>query len=220
MEKIQTMIFDLDGTLLDTLADLATSVNHALVVHGLPPRPTAQIRQFLGNGIRSLVERSVPAGTGEGDFERVFQTFREHYVAHCLDATQPYAGITDVLRRLHRHGISLGIVSNKLQPAVSELADRFFKGLVDVAVGESPTVRRKPNPDAVLAALAQLGGSKDRAVYVGDSEVDIETARNAGLPCISVLWGFRDEDFLRQRYPDATYIHRPDELLPLVGIGE
>lgn len=212
----RTVIFDLDGTLLNTLDDLADAVNHALSTYNLPVRSTAEVRQFLGNGIRVLVSSAVPEGTDEALFEKVFQCFRAYYVEHCLDRTQPYDGILDVLRVLKVRGVGLAIVSNKLQPAVSELNEHFFKGLIDVAVGESPTVRRKPNPDAVLAALHQLGGDKTMAVYVGDSEVDIETARRANLPCISVLWGFRDEDFLRRLCPDGTFIRRPEELLDFI----
>lgn len=216
----RTVIFDLDGTLLDTLDDLADAVNQALSTYNLPVRSTAEVRRFLGNGIRALVSSAVPEGTDEALFEQVFQCFRTYYVAHCLDRTQPYAGILDVLRAMRARGIGLAIVSNKLQPAVSELNEHFFAGLIDVAVGESATVRRKPNPDAVLAALQGLGGDKASAVYVGDSEVDIETARRAGLPCISVLWGFRDEDFLRRLCPDGTFIKRPEQLLEVIGCGE
>ncbi len=212
---LNTVIFDLDGTLLDTLDDLATSVNFALRVHQLKERSTNEVRQFLGNGIRYLMEHAVGGAVTGEDFERVFSTFRTHYVEHCLDTTQPYPGIMPLLEELKQKGIKMAIVSNKLHPAVQELAERFFKGYITSAVGESATVRRKPNPDAVLAALNELGSTKDEAIYVGDSEVDLATARNAGLPCALVTWGFRDESFLRSLPLQATthFVHTPHELL-------
>lgn len=149
---IRTVVFDLDGTLLDTLGDLVASVNFALRQHQLPLRTVAEIRLFLGNGIRTLMRKSVGDALGEEEFEAVFQTFRTHYVAHCLDTTAPYPGILSLLDELQRRGIQMAIVSNKLHPAVHELNERFFSHYIHSAVGESATVRRKPNPDA-LAAL-------------------------------------------------------------------
>lgn len=213
MTKIDTLVFDLDGTLLDTLDDLANSVNHALQTYGQPTRSRAEIRQFLGNGIRNLLQQSVAEGTDATRFEEILDCFRAHYVAHCLDATRPYPGIMPLLKTLKSRGYKLAIVSNKLHTAVQELNERFFKDYVTSAVGESATVRRKPCPDAVLAALKELHSEPSSAIYVGDSEVDIETSQNAGIPCLSVLWGFRDEDFLRQRYPTATFVHTPEEIL-------
>ncbi len=216
---LNTIVFDLDGTLLDTLADLANSVNYALRTHQLKERTLSEVRQFLGNGIRYLMEHAVDgAVTGEA-FEKVFATFRTHYVEHCLDTTQPYPGIMPLLEELKRHNIKMAIVSNKLHPAVQELAQRFFKGYITSAVGESATVRRKPNPDAVLAALHELGSSTEQAIYVGDSEVDLATANNAGLPCALVTWGFRDEDFLQSLAlkPNTTFIHQPADLLDIIN---
>ncbi len=218
---INTVIFDLDGTLLDTLDDLAASVNHALRTHGLPQRSTQEIRRFLGNGIRNLMLQSTGGELDGEAFDKVFQAFRSHYVDHCLDTTRPYPGIMQLLDALRSRGVGMGIVSNKLQPAVAELNERFFKGRISQAIGESATVRRKPNPDAVLAALRNLGSDKDAAIYVGDSEVDLATAQNAGLRCALVTWGFRDEDFLRAlpQVSAATFIHKPEELLNLVDIS-
>ena len=216
---LNTIVFDLDGTLLDTLADLANSVNYALRTHQLKERTLSEVRQFLGNGIRYLMEHAVDgAVTGEA-FEKVFAAFRTHYVEHCLDTTQPYPGIMPLLEELKRHNIKMAIVSNKLHPAVQELAQRFFKGYITSAVGESATVRRKPNPDAVLAALHELGSSTEQAIYVGDSEVDLATANNAGLPCALVTWGFRDEDFLQSLAlkPNTTFIHQPADLLDIIN---
>ncbi len=216
---LDTVVFDLDGTLLDTLNDLANSVNYALAKHRLPTRTIPEVRRFLGNGIRYLMKKSVGDNMQDDcEFEPVFQSFRSHYVEHCLDTTQPYPGIMPLLKALKQRGIKMAIVSNKLHPAVQELAHRFFEGYISSAVGESLTVRRKPNPDAVLAALNELGSTPNNAIYVGDSEVDLETSKNAGLRCALVTWGFRDESFLRS-LPLATntqFIHHPDELLKLL----
>lgn len=210
---IRSILFDLDGTLLDTLDDLANSVNYALRTHHLPERSHTEIRSFLGNGIRNLMLDAVGRGMSDEAFEPVFQTFRTYYVEHCLDKSKPFAGIIDLLKALQQRGITMAVVSNKLHPAVVELNERFFKEYITSAVGESATVRRKPNPDAVLAALSELGCSKDEAVYVGDSEVDLHTAQNAGMQCMLVLWGFRDEDFLRSLPGASLFAQCPADIL-------
>jgi len=214
--KFDTVVFDLDGTLLDTLDDLASSVNHALSSYGLPARSLAEVRGFLGNGIRFLMEHAAGDAAHGAMFEKVFQAFRSHYIGHCLDSTKPFPGIMQLLAALKGAGVKMAIVSNKLHPAVQELNERFFQGYISTAVGESATVRRKPNPDAVLAALKQLGSSPERAVYVGDSEVDLATAQNAGLPCVLVLWGFRDAPYLRSLDNVYAYLQKPEELLEVV----
>ncbi len=210
---IRSILFDLDGTLLDTLDDLANSVNYALRTHHLPERSHTEIRSFLGNGIRNLMLDAVGRGMSDEAFEPVFQTFRTYYVEHCLDKSKPFAGIIDLLKALQQRGITMAVVSNKLHPAVVELNERFFKDYITSAVGESAMVRRKPNPDAVLAALSELGCSKDEAVYVGDSEVDLHTAQNAGMQCMLVLWGFRDEDFLRSLPGASLFAQCPADIL-------
>lgn len=218
---IRTVVFDLDGTLLDTLADLSNSVNYSLRKHGLQERSISEIRMFLGNGIRYLMKRSVGDAVDEAHFEEVFQTFRSHYVQHCLDTTKPYPGIMPLLTQLKAHGVKMAIVSNKLHPAVQELSERFFKGYITSAVGESATVRRKPNPDAVIRALEEMQSGREEAIYMGDSEVDLQTAANAQLPCALVTWGFRDEAFLR-RLPlraDTVLLHTPTDLLQVIGIN-
>lgn len=210
---LTTLIFDLDGTLLDTLDDLTGSVNHALRQHGLPQRTKAEVRRFLGNGIRSLMLQAVGQNTLPDDgFETVFRTFRTHYVEHCFDRTQPYPGILSMLAQLQAHGIKMAIVSNKLHEAVQELNRRFFSTYIDIAVGESATVRRKPNPDAVLCALQQLGSTREEAVYVGDSEVDWQTARNANLRVALVEWGFRDPGYLHTLSPVSHFAPTADDL--------
>lgn len=210
----QTFIFDLDGTLLDTLGDLAASVNYALRTHGMPEHSIDDVRRFVGNGVRKLMQRAIPDGESNPDFEATFATFRQHYLAHSLDTTRPYDGIPGTLEALKARGCRLAVVSNKMMAATQELCRHFFPDTIEVAIGEHEAegIRRKPAPDTVFAALRQLGVGKEGVVYVGDSDVDIQTAANAGLPCISVLWGFRDRDFLIQ-HGAKTFISAPSELL-------
>lgn len=210
-KRRHTVVFDLDGTLLDTLEDLAGSVNFALRENGYPERTLAEVRLFLGNGIRYLMRCAVPAGIGGEAYEKTFACFRQHYLVHCLDKTRPYAGVPDLLKDLKARHYRLAIVSNKLQPAVEELNAKFFSDVVTVAIGESKEVHRKPAPDTVLMALKYLESKPEDCVYVGDSEVDIETARNVGVPCISVLWGFRDRDFLLMHAAE-TLVEKPEEI--------
>ena len=209
-----TYIFDLDGTLLDTLTDLAASANYALRTHGMPEHSSDDVRRFVGNGVRKLMERAIPNGEANPDFEATFDTFREHYMLHSLDTTQPYPGIPEALAELKAKGCRLAVVSNKMMPATVELCRHFFPDTIEVAIGEHEAegIRKKPAPDTVFAALRELGVEKYSAVYVGDSDVDIATARNAGLPCISVLWGFRDREFLLD-HGATTFISKPKELL-------
>ena len=213
-------IFDLDGTLLDTLADLAASTNYALRKHGMPEHSIDDVRRFVGNGVRKLMERAVPDGADNPLFDEAFATFRQHYMEHSLDTTRPYDGIPETLAALKARGCRLAVVSNKMMAATQELCRHFFPDTIEVAIGEDEAhgIRKKPAPDTVFEALKTLGvsrvGASDglSAVYVGDSDVDIQTAANAGLPCISVLWGFRDRDFLIQHGAE-TFISAPSELL-------
>ena len=193
-----SVLFDLDGTLLDTLGDLTAAMNRTLTRHGLPERTRQQMRTALGNGARRLMELSVPAGTDGALFETLLAEYNTDYAAHCRLETAPYPGVDALLRQLHAQGRKLAIVSNKPDEAVRALRTEFFADTVPIAVGEKQGIRRKPAPDTLLAAMAQLGAERSSTVYVGDSEVDIATARAAGLPCISVLWGFRDRDALEQ----------------------
>ena len=206
-----TFIFDLDGTLLDTLQDLANSVNFALRKHHMPEHSIDDIRCFVGNGVRLLMERAVPDGAANPDFLATFATFRQHYMVHSLDTTRPYDGIPELIHKLTQRGCQLVVVSNKMMAATQELIAHFFPE-IKVAIGEHEAegIRKKPAPDTVFAALQQLGTTE--AVYIGDSDVDIETARNAGLPCISVLWGFRDRDFLLA-HGATTIVERPADIL-------
>lgn len=213
--KYKAIIFDLDGTLTDTLVDLKESTNYALRKMGWPERTLDEVRMFVGNGVRRLMERAVPEGTNEFDFTECFCIFQEHYVKHCQDHTVLYPGIDGLLRELKSRGYKMAIVSNKMQAGVDELRDSFFKDIIDVALGDRPGWHRKPYPDMVYAALEQLGVSAEETVYIGDSEVDMATARNAGLPCISVLWGFRDRDYLKE-IGAFQMVEKPEEILELV----
>lgn len=211
--RYDTYIFDLDGTLLNTLQDLAASVNYALGQYQMPTHDIDAVRSFVGNGVRLLMERATPDGAQNPQFEAVFATFRQHYMKHSLDTTRPYDGIPEMLRELKRQGKRLAVVSNKFYAATQELVAHFFPE-IEVAIGEheSEGIRKKPAPDTVYEALRQLGMGKENAVYVGDSDVDLMTARNSGLPCISVLWGFRDRDFLL-RHGATTFVRKPSELI-------
>lgn len=213
--KKTTVIFDLDGTLLDTLQDLADAANYALRKEGMPERTIDEVRQFVGNGVRLLMIRAVPGGESNPLFEETFAQFKEYYGEHCNDNTKPYEGMIELLETLKSKGYSVAIVSNKIDFAVKELSALYFKGIVPVAIGEKEGVRRKPAPDTVREALKELGRTAEESVYVGDSDVDIETAKNAGMPCVSVLWGFRDREFLEE-HGAKRYARTAEDVLKLV----
>ncbi|WP_308263718.1 HAD family hydrolase [Prevotella sp.] len=207
-----TYIFDLDGTLLSTLGDLAASCNYALRTNGMPERTIDEVRVFVGNGVKKLMERAVPNGEDNPAFEKTYSDFRKHYMEHNLDTTKPYDGVMDLLKELNSRGKKVAVVSNKFYAATQELCRHFFGNLVQVAIGEREDIRKKPAPDTVIEAMRQLGVTTEGAVYIGDSDVDIETARNSGMPCISVLWGFRDRDFLLQ-HGATTLVDTPTDIL-------
>lgn len=213
--KYTAVIFDLDGTLLNTLEDLMDAVNYALEQFGYPVRTLSEIRAFVGNGVRKLMERSLPDGASNPQFEEILKAFREYYTIHCEDKTRAYDGVLELLQRLKDAGCKIAIVSNKLDSAVKELNQSYFKGCVHAAIGEKENIRRKPAPDMVENALAALQCSKRDAVYIGDSDVDIQTAANAGIPCISVSWGFRDADFLR-KCGAAVIADTPQQIYKLI----
>lgn len=212
MRDFKTYIFDLDGTLLSTLNDLASSTNYALRWAGMPERTMEEVRMFVGNGVKLLMERAIPEGVNNPKFEETYAKFREHYMEHNLDTTRPYDGVPELLHELKRRGKHLAIVSNKFYAATQDLAKHFFPDTIEVAIGERENIRKKPAPDTVLEALRQLNVSKEDAVYIGDSDVDIMTAKNCGLPCISVLWGFRDKDFLIE-HGGSLFVDKPIEIL-------
>lgn len=211
MHKYKTYIFDLDGTLLSTLADLAASTNYALRTHHMPERSLDEVRRFVGNGVKKLMERAIPDGLNNPLFEETFATFRQHYMQHNLDTTQPYPGIMQLLEQLKAENKNIAVVSNKFYAATRELCRHFFGDLVPVAIGEREDIRKKPAPDTVIEALRELGVDKEGAIYIGDSDVDIMTAKNSGMPCVSVLWGFRDKEFLLE-HGATTLILKPEEM--------
>lgn len=209
--KYQTYIFDLDGTLLNTLTDLAASCNFALRTHGMPERTVDEVRRFVGNGVKKLMERAIPDGLDNPLFDDTYKVFREHYLIHSLDHTEPYPGIRELLQTLKQNGVKMAVVSNKFYAATQELCQHFFSDTISVAIGEREDIRKKPAPDTVNEALRQLGASRETAVYIGDSDVDIDTARNSSMPCISVLWGFRDKEFLLE-HGATTLVREPAEI--------
>lgn len=213
--KYKVLIFDLDGTILNTLDDLTDSFNHVLTCANMPTRTIDEVRGFVGNGIHKLIERGVPSGTSPQDIEKVYEEFKKYYAVHCADKTKPYDGIYELLKELKSNGIKLAVVSNKADFAVRSLCDKYFNGIFDRAIGERSGVRRKPAPDTVNEVISSLKADRSDVVYIGDSDVDIQTAENAGLDCISVSWGFRDTDFL-QKNGAKTIVNAPNDILNIV----
>ena len=207
----QTAIFDLDGTLLNTLDDLYNAVNHSLVAYGLPKRSLAEVRLFTGNGIRRLIDLSVPKGTPSHLTDQVFGEFKTYYDAHKLDTTRPYTGMTEVIDDLRAANVACAVVSNKADFAVQGIIDHFYPSKFDYVMGERAGIMRKPNRDMIDVILRDLGRSADGMAYVGDSEVDIETAKNRGCPCLSCSWGFRDREWLVE-HGATTIVDTPAEL--------
>ncbi len=196
MSKYDTVIFDLDGTLLDTLEDLCDSTNFALSKFGFPERTLLEVRSFVGNGIGVLIEKALPQGKANPRYGQVFEAFKSHYAVNCNNKTHVYDGIHELLFLLKEAGYKLAVVSNKVDSAVKELCKLYFSDTIDIAFGETPDIKKKPLPDSVRAAMLVLKAKEEETVYIGDSEVDILTARNAGIDCISVSWGFRDKTVL------------------------
>lgn len=209
--KYKAVVFDLDGTILSTLEDLYNSVSFALAKNNHPARTIDEVRSFVGNGIRKLMERSVPEGTAVESIDRVHSDFTEHYKVHCNDKTRPYDGILQMLSTLKQNGIKLAVLSNKADYAVKELCSIHFDGLLDESAGEIAGIPRKPSPEGVHIILEKLGVSPSECAYVGDSDVDVQTAKNSGLDCVAVDWGFRDRDNLL-RAGAKTIVSTPEEL--------
>lgn len=213
--KYKAIIWDLDGTLLNTLQDLTDAVNHSLEKYGLPVRTKEEIRAIVGRGIRHLVENAVPAGTDPATTDTVFGEFCTYYATHSADTTAPYGGIQAMLAALSRAGIKMAIVSNKADFAVQDLAKQYFGEEITLAVGAREDMPKKPAPDMVEYALSRLGVSKSEAAYVGDSEVDVITARNTGMDCLSVSWGFRSPETLRDAGAERIF-STPEELMDAI----
>jgi len=191
--KYTTIVFDCDGTLLDTLTDLRNAVNYVLCTHDLPERSVPEVKAALGNGVAHLMRQSLPDSISEAEFNTYLDEFKAYYGEHLQDYTAPYPGMLDVLDTLRAKGYKLAIVSNKIQEGITPLNKEYFGDRLPVAIGERPGLQRKPAPDMVLQALKELGSTQDESIYIGDSEVDVATAKNSGLLCIGVTWGFRDE---------------------------
>ncbi len=213
--RYKLAVFDMDGTILNTLEDLADSTNYALKANGLPERTIDEVRRFVGNGIRLLIERAVPADTDKELTDKVFDTFKEYYKTHCAVKTRPYDGIKDVLSGLKKAGCLTAVVSNKADFAVQDLCKDYFKDLFDFAIGEREGIKKKPAPDSVFEVLSKLNVEKADAVYIGDSDVDFATSVNARMDVIMVGWGFRDEEFLREKGAKRI-IKQPSEILDII----
>lgn len=212
--RYKTLIFDLDGTLLDTLQDLAAATNYTLGKHGFPLRTVDEVRMFVGNGIRKLIERAVPAGTSVEVQEQVYADFNVYYKVHCADTTCTYPGVVELLQQARALGCQTAIVSNKADYGVQELAKQYFPGLLDAAIGEQAGIAKKPAPDMLLAIMAKLGADKDSTIYVGDSDTDLLTAANTGIPCIGACWGFRGRQFLIE-HGAMLLADKVEDVLPL-----
>lgn len=217
MGKYDTVIFDLDGTLLNTIEDLTDSVNFALGLYGFPHKSLEEIRSFVGNGAARLIELAIPDGTSNSMYEKCFIDFRNHYSINMRNKTDAYEGIMELLRQLLEKKYKMAIVSNKFDTAVKELNKIYFEKYIKVAIGESEKVSKKPAPDTVFKALEELGSVTDKSVYVGDSEVDVKTAKNAGVICVGVTWGFRSRKVLEQNGADYI-IDTPQELLKIITV--
>lgn len=213
--KYELIVFDMDGTILDTLEDLKNSMNHTLRMYNMPERSLDEIRSFVGNGIRKLIERAVVSDTSEDKIDLIHKDFMAHYEVHCADLTKPYDGVNTLIAELRKRGYKTAVVSNKADGAVQDLCVQYFPGLFDLAIGERPEIAKKPAPDMVNLALEQLHVSKEKAVYIGDSDVDVATARNSNLDMIAVDWGFRTREFLVEQGAEII-VSKPEEILELV----
>lgn len=212
--KYDAYIFDMDGTILDTIEDLTVTTNYAMEKMGYPLHTLEEVKWFVGNGILTLIKRAVPEGTSDEDIQKTFEAFIEHYREHCNDKTGPYPGIIELLKKLKTEGKKLAVVSNKADRPVKKLADEIFPGLFDIAIGEKEGINKKPARDMVDAAIEFLHCDRKNTVYIGDTNVDYETARNSELDCILVAWGFRGRDHIEQ-YPAEYYVNSPEEILDI-----
>ena len=213
--EIKYILFDLDGTLLNTLGDLHAAFNYALKLYGFKERSIDEIRNFVGDGVKKAIERAVGKDVPDNTINEITRVFKAYYKEHMNELTMPYNGVVDLLEKLKNKGYKIGVVSNKFDAAVKELCRRYFNDLISTAIGESEEIRRKPNPDGVQKAIKELNGNLKEAVYIGDSDVDIMTAENAQIPCISVLWGFRNKEFL-DKARARVYAQTPNDILKII----
>ena len=215
MKRITTIIWDLDGTLLNTLEDLTDSVNYMLSIHNYPQRSIEEIRSFVGNGLAKLTERALPDTVTPEEYDTCLSEFKAYYKMHMQDKTGPYEGILDVLKTLQTKGYHMAVVSNKADAAVKELIPIYFGDLLPVAIGDMEGREKKPAPDSVYEAMKQLGVTKEECIYIGDSDVDVNTAKNSGIPGIAVLWGFRTKEQL-EAAGATTFAKKPEDLIALL----
>lgn len=215
MKRITTIIWDLDGTLLNTLEDLTDSVNYMLSIHNYPQRSIEEIRSFVGNGLAKLTERALPDTVTPEEYNTCLSEFKAYYKMHMQDKTGPYEGILDVLKTLQTKGYHMAVVSNKADAAVKELIPIYFGDLLPVAIGDMEGREKKPAPDSVYEAMKQLGVTKEECIYIGDSDVDVNTAKNSGIPGIAVLWGFRTKEQL-EAVGATTFAKKPEDLIALL----
>ena len=208
---IKAVIFDLDGTLLNTLEDLKESTNFALCKFGYPERTLNEVRCFVGNGVKKLIERAVPENCK--NIDECLEIFKKNYSENMCNHTKPYDGILKILEELHKDGVKIGVVSNKFDSAVKDLCKKYFGNLIDCAIGQNDDVPKKPAPNGVLKAMNELGADKNSTIYAGDSDVDVETAKNTQLPCIGVTWGFRTIEYLK----GADFIaNQPEDIIKII----
>ncbi len=214
---LKNIIFDLDGTLLYTLEDLTDSINFSLKKYNYPQKTIDQIRNAVGNGVYKLCERVVPEGKNNPLYNEILETFKQNYSNNMFNKTSPYEGIIPLLHDLKSNNYKIAVVSNKFDSAVRDLCTKYFNGLIDFAAGENEQfgIKKKPAPDTVLSVMKEFGATVDDTVYVGDSEVDIQTAQNAKIPCISVTWGFKNYDFLLQNGAKII-VHAPYEIFDTI----
>ena len=211
----KTVIFDLDGTLLYTLEDLKDSVNFALSKFNYPKKNLEEIRNFVGNGVKVLMELSIPQGKNNENFNECLAIFKTHYAQNMYNKTKPYDGIIEMLENLQNLGFKTAVVSNKFDLATKELCKKYFAEKIELAIGESENIRKKPAPDSVFKVMEILNSNKNSTYFVGDSEVDIQTAQNANLKCISVTWGYKNEEFLLKN--GAKFLaNSPQEILKII----
>lgn len=213
--KYKAVIFDMDGTILNTLEDLKNATNYSLRQFGMPERSLEEVRMFVGNGIRKLVERAVPAGTSEEKIAQVFDVFLEYYEIHSADNTSPYPGILELVEKLKKSGIKTAVSTNKADVPAQELGREYFNGIFDLIVGQQDGLKVKPAPDSVNKILSILDIQKKDAIYIGDSNVDVQTAKNSGLDFIGVSWGFRGREFL-EKNGAKNIVDNANEILDLV----
>lgn len=215
---IKAVIFDLDGTLLNTLEDLTDSTNFALRRYNYPQKTIEEVRNFVGNGVALLIERAVPNGRNNENFDKCLEIFKQNYSQNMCNKTKPYDGILKMLKILKEKNYKIAVVSNKFDTAVKDLCSKYFDGLIDIAAGENENcgIRKKPAPDTVNMVLKELNINSGEAVYTGDSDVDIQTAKNSKMHCISVLWGFRTRKFLEEHNAEI-FAETPDDIVAAVG---